>query len=33
VGLDDCGISLPEAELMIGDETVGGHIEQNIEKF
>jgi hypothetical protein len=25
VGLVDCGMLLPEAELMIGDETVGGH--------
>jgi hypothetical protein len=25
VGLVDCGILLPEAELMSGDETVGGH--------
>jgi hypothetical protein len=25
VGLFYCGMSLPEAKLMIGDETVGGH--------
>jgi hypothetical protein len=25
VGLVDCGMSLPESELMSGDETVGGH--------
>jgi hypothetical protein len=25
VGLVYCGMSLPEAEILIGDETVGGH--------
>jgi hypothetical protein len=25
VGLVDCGMALPETELMSGDETVGGH--------
>jgi hypothetical protein len=25
VGLVDCGMLLPEAELMIGDETFEGH--------
>jgi hypothetical protein len=25
VGLFYCGMSLPESELMSGDETVGGH--------
>jgi hypothetical protein len=29
VGLVDCGMSLPEAELMVGDETIGGHQWEN----